>query len=146
MAPAGSTAAASTIAVADKAPLPAPAEPDLKLENEVTLYTPKDGDVEETEGNLTIHANEIIIVDGDNVVVKTQRLRADRPGTGPAASGPARILSHRRTRWLVLPIGNSDQFVVQVDRDDVPKLMAALEARLGRPVTMVDGEPQFPKH
>ena len=140
----GTTASAAPAPVPDKAPLPPP-EPDLKLENEVTLYTPKDGDVEETEGNLTVHGNEIVIVDGDNVVVKTQRLRADRPGSGPATSGPARIFSHRRTRWLVLPVG-ADQFVVQVDRDDVPKLMAALEARLGRPVTMVDGEPQFPKH
>jgi hypothetical protein len=27
----------------------------------------------------------------------------------------------------------------------VPKLAELLEARLGRPVTTVDGEPQFPK-
>jgi serine/threonine protein kinase len=141
---AGATAASSTIAAADKAPLPPPAEPDLKLENEVTWYAPKNGDIEEIEGNLTVHGNEIVIVDGDEKVVKTVRLRADRPGSGPAASGPARIFSHRRTRWLVLPVG-ADQFVVQIDRDDVPKLMATLEARLGRPVTMVDGEPQFPK-
>jgi hypothetical protein len=33
-----------------------------------------------------------------------------------------------------------------VDRDDIPKLIAALETRLGRPVTTVDGEPKFPKH
>jgi tRNA A-37 threonylcarbamoyl transferase component Bud32 len=143
-APAATTSPAATIAAADKAPVPPPAEPDLKLENEVTLYTPKDGDIEEIEGNLTVHGNEIIIVDGDDKVVSTVRLRADRPGKGPVASGPARIFSHRRTRWLVLPVGG-DQFVVQVDRDDVPKLMATLEARLGRPVTMVDGEPQFPK-
>jgi tRNA A-37 threonylcarbamoyl transferase component Bud32 len=144
-APAAAGSTTATIAAVDKAPLPPPAEPDLKLENEVTLYTPKDGDIEETEGTLTVHGNEITIIDGDDKLVKTIRLRADRPGSGPAASGPARIFSHRRTRWLVLPIGAADQFVVQVDRDDLPKLIATLEARIGRPVTMVDGEPQFPK-
>jgi len=129
--------------VVDRAPIPA--EPDVKLENEVTLLTPKDGDVEETEGVLTLRRNEIVIVDEDDKVLRSVRLRPDGAGKGPAVTGPARILSHRRSRWLVLPLGG-DQFVVQIDRDDVPKLMAALEARLGRPVTMVEGEPQFPKH
>jgi hypothetical protein len=135
------TPAAAAEPVVDRSPV----VPDYKLENEVTLLTPKDGDVEETEGVMTLRRNEIVIIDDDEKVVRTVRLRADGAGKGPAVSGPAHILSHRRDRWLVLPLGG-EQFVVQVDRDDVPKLMAALEARLGRPVTMVDGEPKFPKH
>jgi hypothetical protein len=137
--------AATPVAAVEPAVDRSPAVPDFKLENEVTLLTPKDGDVEETEGVMTLHRNEIVIVDDDEKVVRTVRLRADGAGKGPAVSGPAHILSHRRSRWLVLPLGG-DQVVVQIDRDDVQKLMAALEVRLGRPVTMVDGEPQFPKH
>jgi serine/threonine-protein kinase len=133
---------ASATPLAEKAPIPT--GPDITLANDVTLLTPKDDDVEETDGRLIFRGNEIVIIDGDDKVLRTVRLRADGPGKGPAASGPARILSHRRTRWLVLPVG-ADQFVVQVDRDDVPKLTELLEARLGRPVTTVDGEPQFPK-
>jgi hypothetical protein len=141
--------ASTTTAAAAPAPVvdhPAvPTIPDVKLENDVTLLTPKDGDVEETEGKLTFHGNEIVIIDEDDKVVRTVRLRADGPGKGPAANGPAQIYSHRRDRWLVLPL-TGDRLVVQIDRDDIPKLTAALEARLGRPVTTVDGEPQFPKH
>jgi hypothetical protein len=122
-----------------------PAMPDVKLDTSITLLTPKDDDVEETEGTLTLHGNEIVIVDEDEKVVRTVRLRADGPGKGPAASGPAQIYTHRRDRWLVLPLAG-DRLVVQVDRDDIPKLIAALETRLGRPVTTVDGEPKFPKH
>jgi hypothetical protein len=146
----GTVAAANTAAVAEPTPVvpekPAmPVMPDVKLENTITLLTPKDDDVEETEGTLTLHGNEIVIIDEDDKVVRTVRLRADGPGKGPAASGPAQIYTHRRDRWLVLPLAG-DRLVVQVDRDDIPKLIAALETRLGRPVTTVDGEPKFPKH
>jgi hypothetical protein len=137
------TTAAAAAPAADHPPVPT--VPDVKLENDVTLLTPKDDDVEETEGKLTFHGNEIVIIDEDDKVVRTVRLRADGPGRGPAANGPAQIYSHRRDRWLVLPL-TGDRLVVQIDRDDIPKLTAALEARLGRPVTTVDGEPKFPKH
>jgi hypothetical protein len=127
--------------MADKLALPT--VPDVKLDNSVTVLTPKDDDVEETEGTLTLRGNEIVIVDEDDKVIRTVRLRADGPGRGPAASGGAQIYTHRRDRWLVLPVAG-DRLVVQIDRDDVAKLIAALEPRLGRPVTTVEGEPQFP--
>jgi hypothetical protein len=138
------TAVAVTTPVVPEKPA-VPVLPDVKLDNSVTLLTPTADDVEETEGTLTFHGNEIVIIDEDDKVVRTVRLRADGPGKGPAANGPAQIYTHRRTRWLVLPV-TGDRLVVQIDRDDIPKLTAALETRLGRPVTTVDGEPQFPKH
>jgi hypothetical protein len=138
------TAASAPTPVVPEKPA-VPVLPDVKLDNSITLLTPKDDDVEETEGTLTLHGNEIVIIDEDEKVVRTVRLRADGPGKGPAASGPAQIYTHRRDRWLVLPLAG-DRLVVQIDRDDIPKLIAALETRLGRPVTTVDGEPKFPKH
>jgi Protein kinase domain len=148
-APAAREGASAPETAATAAPVPVrpavPTLPDLTLENGVTLLTPKEGDVEETDGLLTVRGNEIVIVDDENKVLRSVRLRADGSGKGPIAAGPAQIYTHRRDRWLVVPLPG-DRLVVQIDRDDVAKLIPALEARLGRPVTTVDGEPQFPKH